>query len=269
MNKNFDLPQPKFPFYEGVYEEAPSGLGPDPWASPIWIAHCEYEAQMMMRGGLKLALQHAVRSLKGSWEPLVGEIKAALGASSARVRVIDIGGGWGDNYLTLSKWLPDLDLDRLDYIVTDGARSMALGERVFAGQKHRPSFASEIEQSEPYDIAVVIGTMHYINDTQAFLIMLQRLVRRGIFLARSPLAQGGSFYTVQTIVPPLGNVRGQSAGRVAVKVLGRDDLCAWLGNGWRLETTGRGKHDYSKNFARLPKIYQSAEYENIWFRRIS
>ena len=190
-------------------------------------------------------------------------------AAKKKISVIDVGGGFGDNYFYLSQVLP-AEIGNIDYHIVDNERSIALGTDVFQGCQHRPTFHSELPPDLQFDVSLLVGTLHYVGDPLTFLAKIKEITREKIFLARSPISSRRSFFTQQTICPPLGELRGRKAGVSAVYVVSEPDLSSAMTNtgGWTLEHR-KQQQNYRRNFLRLDPAYRDVAYVNFIFARRS
>ena len=271
------------PYFEGVYDEEPRDLGEDPWQSEGWQKSCEHYARKL---GLGAGYEPAWRSfLRGptasrllKWVAFghpnfprhLTDIKSLLATATTAgsVRVLDVGGGFGDNYCLLGYVLTERQMALIDYHVVDNELSIDLGRRLYHGQQRAPTFHSSIPATAEFDVTLLVGTLHYIGDWRSALDAVRRRTRRHVVITRSPISPSRSFFTTQTICPPLGPLHGRKAGTCAVTVISEGDLIAHMVEGARwVVTTRRLLLDYSDNFRRLPESHRPVAYVTFVFGR--
>lgn len=108
---------------------------------------------------------------------------ALAAGSTAKVSVLDWGGGLGHYYKLARALFPDLELD---YHVKEVAAVAA------AGKAHLPSVTWHSDQrclDADYDLVLVNGSLQYMEDWDGFLASAARSVRRYLLLTRVPVVQ--------------------------------------------------------------------------------
>jgi putative methyltransferase (TIGR04325 family) len=252
------IPEPLYFF--GCFAEH-EAVGPDPFASEAWEAHSRalaasfaHPAPWFMPRSLARAILHGHPALASEHAGLFRAVKSVL-KTRQRVRILDVGGGCGENYIALVRALGDR-ASAVEYLVIENEQNCRLGRSLFP----RVSFATVIPE-EHFDLAVVIGTMQYIPDWRGILATLKSQCDR-ILLARSPLrVNGSSFFTRQAICPAMGDKAGTKAGTAEVVVIGLDELRGEMSD-WEV-IEDRCVADYSRHFARLPSQYRNVEYRSM------
>jgi putative methyltransferase (TIGR04325 family) len=281
------------PYFHGVY---PEGLAKadfdDPFNTPGWVDHCRVAAK---RVGIarsaylgdpsrSLAKTAAAKALHYLTSPRMAAAHLVSGTACSRhllpvaqmirdvhlraerVRVLDIGGGFGDNFAELAQVLPSRMLDGLTYDVIDNEPSCELGREIYARYKVRPSFTSDHRGiAGTYDVVLVIGTLQYVPSWRDFLTSMNERCRRYLYIARSPICvASGSFSTDQSISPAHGSHAGRLLGTTRINVVGLADLQKAM-SGWSscfefMDT------DYSAQFAALPNPWRDVRYFNMAWR---
>jgi putative methyltransferase (TIGR04325 family) len=276
------------PYY---FDELPEGLQKaafdDPFNTPGWIDHCRHAARKLgirhsaylgrtRQSRIKRALAAAISYARSP--ALVKQALLSGGGCSrhlqpiasmitdvhlrdGKVSVLDVGGGFGDNFFELLRVIDPEVARALRYEIVDNEPSCALGRELFAGYEIRPAFTSDhTSLTGPYDIVMMIGTLQYLPEWRRTLGSIVDRAARYAFIARSPIVEGTSFTTVQHICPAYGSFARRSLGATQINVVGLGDLRKVMGNGeWRpmmewLDT------DYSTQFARLPERRRGAAY---------
>lgn len=265
----------------------------DPFSTDGWLDHCRQAASRLgiPHGKLladpraprwKLAISNSLRALRS---PAFGVQLLATGGTlnrhllpvalmirdvqmrAGRARVLDVGGGYGDNFFKLLPLLDRQSIGALEYFVVDNARSRELGNRLFASYAVRPRYLSApTDLHSETDIVLMIGTLHYIPDWSAALTSLADRAKHYLYIARTPITSGERFVTVQLVCPTLGRMAGRNLGSTAVNVLDLHTLNASMPPGWNSMFEFRDV-DCTAHFARLPAPNRDAAYLNLAWRR--
>jgi putative methyltransferase (TIGR04325 family) len=255
---------PQAPYFFGCFSEH-ENIGADPFASEAWKAHSQALAASFARPepwftfrSLARTVLHGHHALASEHAGLFRTVKAML-KTRERVRILDVGGGCGENYIALVRALGDRAA-ALDYLVIENEQNCRLGRSLFPDA----SFATAIPDVH-FDLAAVIGTLQYIPDWRGMLATLKARCNM-VLLARSPLrVSGPSFFTRQAICPAMGDKAGTKAGTAEVIVISLDELRGEMSD-WEV-VEDRFVADYSPHFARLPSPYQNVEYRSMaWVR---
>ncbi len=282
------------PYFDGVF---PEGLEKadfeDPFNTPGWIDHCRVAARRLgiVRSAYlgdpsrslvrtaankalhylaspRMAARHLVSGTACERHLLpVAQMIRDVHLREGKVRVLDIGGGFGDNFVELAQVLPARLLDGLTYDVIDNEPSCELGRSLYARYTVRPSFTSNYEGiAGSYDIVLVIGTLQYVPSWRDFLVSMRERCRRYLYIARSPiLVRGKSFGTNQMICPAYGSHAGKLLGTTRIHVVGLQDLREALSD-WQPAFEWMDT-DYSPQFARLPHPFREVRYFNLAWHR--
>jgi putative methyltransferase (TIGR04325 family) len=260
------------PYFFGVHEQW-TDIGEDPFATPGWIDHCEASARVLGVGDVthkkSISLKSfAKKMLRGGDLPkhlaLPLSVIRKITKRQGRIRVLDIGGGYGDNYYLLNRCL-SLSPSQLSFHVVDNRLSCLLGERLFGTTATGLAFHDRIPEGD-YDLVTVIGTIQYIRDWRGFIRSIARLQPSAIYISRTPIRiSGTTFLTLQSICPASGSHALRKVGEANVSVIGSEDLRkCMLDNGYGLAKK-KFQSDYSKQFSRLPPAYRNVAYvDSLW-----
>jgi putative methyltransferase (TIGR04325 family) len=286
------------PYFVGIYDQSVLDEPQDePFDTPGWIDHCRaYAHRLGISSSVSLfdarravGAQAAAKALyyfrfprrlasnlylNGSCPrhlrpciPIIRDIFLRKGS----VRVLDIGGGFGDNFFELGLALPHEILPKLEYDVVDNARSCELGQELYKRfGSIKPGFiADHTNIRGEYDLAIVVGTLQFMPSWRDFLASLAEHCSNYSYFARSPISErSGSYFTRQLICPAFGNSAGRLLGTAPVSVIGRQELLKTMhGLGWQLRSEFLDS-DYSPQFARIPQPWSAVNYYNLaWQRR--
>lgn len=250
------------PYFFGSFsrEDIERQATDDPFASQGWILHCEALASSLdvRESWLARARRHwRPQELAAHLEPPLRMIEERLAAERfERVAILDVGGGFGYNFLELRKRLSSRDLDRIDYVVVDNQRSCELGTSLYRGQSQRPTFITSLPSGR-FDLVMAIGTLQYVLDWEDFLGACASRSKRCIYIARTPLTTAKTFFSLQAICPALGPQALHQVGICPIVVIAKPELTARLRalNFTAIQETHHT--DYSANFRRvtpLPRV---------------
>lgn len=272
------------PYFSGV---KPEGIEKkdfeDPFNTPAWIETCRYAARSLAieKAGFlgnadrsrmdqalfylrspRLAARHLISGgCPGHLWPAV-QMMRDLFLRNGKLSVLDIGGGYGDNFFQLLHALPREAVRALQYDVVDNEASCELGRRLFRSYRVRPAFVADHSAiRRTYDIVLVIGTLQYISGWREFLANIEKLGKRYLYIARSPISlHTKSYTTTQLVCPAIGPHAGRLLGATNINVVGLGDLRETMsGTSWRtcFEFVDV---DYSAQFGRLPAPWRDVRY---------
>lgn len=279
------------PYFTGIY---PEGLEKrdfeDPFNTAEWLETCRHSARVLgiaesnflanssriakalfyLRSP-KLAARHLVA---GSACPAyllpAAQMLRDVYLRSGRVSVLDVGGGYGDNFFHLLHVLPRDVVSALSYDVLDNEPSCELGRRLFSSYAVKPEFTADFASiTKIYDIVVVVGTLQYLTDWRQFLSTIEQRGQGYLYVARSPIAlRTKSFTTTQLICPGNGPHAGRLLGPTQINVVGLADLRETMAvTSWRASFAFMAK-DYSVQFERLPQPWRDVRYFNMGWAHV-
>jgi putative methyltransferase (TIGR04325 family) len=253
-------------------------LVPDPFATSGWLSHCRaYSDAIGVRRNLRARIRHLLaraapldaldflvrRPLPEHLET-PAQVLRQLVAQHGQARVLDLGGGFGDNFHLLEAGLGADVIKDVDYVVVDNEASCELGRSAFRPRRHRPRFETTIP-AQTFDLVLLVGTLQYVLGWQELLTTLASHGRSWLCLARSPLSlDRPTFFSLQSICPAMGESQRKQVGVSPVVIVNKDELLAATnGLGWTLDRT-RFHADYSANFSRLPGPRSIAYLDLLW-----
>jgi putative methyltransferase (TIGR04325 family) len=282
------------PYFFGVF---PAGLQKahydDPFNTEGWIDHCRHAAGRL---GIErsahladpaisrrtLAIKNALVALRSP--SLAGQLLTSGGSlprylapvasmihdvhqRTGRATVLDVGGGFGDNFFELLRVLNRDVLPSVDYRVVDNPRSCELGRELFAKYRVKPTFYSDHTNfPATNDIVLMVGTLQYIADWRTALSSIAECAGQYFYVARSPITSSEGFTTTQLICPSYGSMFGRNLGATQINVVRLADLRSALPPAWR-PTFEYKDVDYSPQFARLPATHREVAYYNMGWQR--
>jgi putative methyltransferase (TIGR04325 family) len=233
----------------------------DPFATPGWISHCRAYAESIRTPPRRSWLRAIARRYLGRTDTprhlrSPQAIARRLIRERGAVRILDVGGGAGDNFILLTRSLPDAIARRIDHVVVDNAPSIALGRAIFAGRDVRPRFSMSIP-AEKFDLVLAISTLQYVREWRGMCAALRASSSEHVYVARSPLTLGTpTFFTVQSVCPAMGEMAHRQVGLAPVVVINKAELdAAMRQDGWKLSHEAL-LTDLSAHFARLSEPYR-------------
>ena len=176
--------------------------------------------------------------------------------------VLDVGGGFGDNFYGLETALGDSS--RIKYFVVDDPKQAAFGREVMGD---RPIvFQSQIELSIRYQVATLVSTLQYVEDWKSLLYTISQVTEKHLYICRTPLQNSNpDFCLMQSIA---FQPEFEEIGKENLWVLNEKGLLDYLSTlGWRLSSKSEIS-DYSANLWNLPKEFQEVYYANLLFEKV-
>lgn len=189
-------------------------------------------------------------------------------ASLGTVRVLDLGGGLGDNWLQLMTALPPESKDRVEYWIADTPNNVSLGRRLHAASSPRPAFTAILDMLEKdglsFDLVLCCGTLQYIDDWRSVLAVLSRLCAGEAFFTRTLFnRRAETFRTVQVVCPGVGPHAGTNLGHIVLRVFNPEEVRT-TAQALGLKTTLFCREaDYSQQFQLLPEPSRYVEYATL------
>jgi putative methyltransferase (TIGR04325 family) len=238
----------------------------DPWTSQGWASNCKAHAEMLgknqkQRFSLKSLARHVLYGHAGVAPyllPIHKKILEILKRKSS-VRILDIGGGFGDNYQILSESLRRFR-SNIEYFVVDNENNCEMGKSLNPGCHFSVNVPDEL-----YDIIIIVGTLQYILDWKSYLEYCQN-IGDIIYIARSPIRTSGpTFRAKQAICPPFGELALKNVGVADLVVIGQGELRQAFSK-WTV-VLAEEYLSYSANFARFDAEFQNISYFNFMWQR--
>lgn len=229
-----------------------------PWESPQWISYIHRHAEKLSRPTVVDRAREMARLLRygNSLPRTMSPLKALIHRNSG-APILDVGGGFGDNFITLRKLL-----GKTPYTVVDGDKSCQLGRQLLGDRVH---FQTDLPADGHYGLSIVIGTLQYVLDSSPFISKLSELSSDTIFISRSPLRKtGDDFYTVQEIAPKLDTA---SAGECVVRIRSVDNVVRDFADAGFGLVECREVMSYKSQMSSLPDQYSDCFYFNMTFKR--
>lgn len=233
---------------------------PSPWETTQWVSYMNRYADKLSRVTVADRAREFARivrygnGLPRTMSPLKKLIRRNHGAP-----ILDIGGGFGDNFIVLRKHLGETP-----YTVVDGAASCRIGRRVLGD---RVRFQTDMPTDGRFGLSILIGTLQYILDSTSFISALSRLSSDTIFVSRSPLRKAGDdFYSVQEI---RADQASDSAGKCVVRIRSMANVTEDFARAGFDLVESKEVMSYKNQMSLLPEEYRDCSYFNMTFKKIS
>ncbi len=176
-----------------------------------------------------------------------------------RIRILDLGGGFGDNFFYLKRALGGLT-DKIEYHVVDNKLQCDLGRDFYGSDNKTIKFHESIPHYK-YDLTLLIGTLQYIDEWRNTVREVMKITADSIFISRSPIRiDGPTFITIQSVCPARGPSSLRKIGEANVAVIRESELDNLLQNNSFKIKTSVLHENYSRNFSRLPELYRNVMY---------
>jgi putative methyltransferase (TIGR04325 family) len=182
------------------------------------------------------------------------------------ISILDVGGGFGDNFFQIEKTLGSLS-KRVNYLVVDNQVQCSFGIEFYKDNGKKIDFKTEIP-NQNFDLIIIIGTIQYIENWKEFISEITKKTTTSIFISRTPInITGPTFITVQSICPALGPSALTKIGESNLNVINESELHQeFKKNGFQIEKS-LFIRDYSENFKRLPTEFQNIQYIDKYFKK--
>lgn len=249
----------EFPYFWGPYSKF-RVIKESGFESDEWLQHCEnYYNQIIKNNFIKELYfklpDYLLRYLPNM--PKRSMLDGLMREHGTRGSIIlDIGGGWGDNYLKFKQ--RGAHFAKGKFFVLDNAKQKSLGEKLLRSEAI--NFVDSF-QSIDFDVTLLIGTLQYIEDWKGLLTSLTKTKCQEIIISRTPWALSEvDCCAVQSIVP---HTIGYKVGEENLNVLSFENFIKYVNKlGWHVEKIGDQK-DYSANFSRFPERLQNVIYQEL------
>lgn len=222
------------PYFHGVYQNLAhaSGGEPNPYDSTAWVETAAHVSKTL------LASRRSKRLVIEAHLLPVATLICALGTKQESVRVLDFGGGTGDNYLQVNAVLEPSLARRVDYRIVDTPRNCEEGEELLskcrsslrfhrANPEHGARFDDAI--GAHFDIVLLCGTLMYIDGWKDLLRDLGSRVDAYMYVTRTPTnVSVPTFYVRQLLVPSIGPWAGKYIGSIGMAVINHEDIKSLL-----------------------------------------
>ena len=258
------------PYFFGVYEKFQQVEG-DPFATEGWINHCR---EMIKRWNspfwrLHLGFKNLAKKTLGipvEYQEIIKHIKKLL-TTRKTISILDIGGGFGDNFFYINRELGPISKN-IKYTVVDNKVQCDFGVEFYQNRCQNITFKTDMPK-EKFDIIIVIGTLQCIENWRDFISEITKLSNDSIFISRTPLnVSSSTFVTIQSICPAFGPSALKKIGEANINVISQSQLHLEFNKNNFICKSSILKSDYSKNFTRLPNDFRNIKYIDEHFTKI-
>jgi putative methyltransferase (TIGR04325 family) len=258
------------PYFFGAYDKFQQVKG-DPFATEGWINHCQALINKWNSNSIKSRAIYFIKNLIKkilripiSQNSIVEHIRELL-QNKEEISILDVGGGFGDNFFQIEKGLGSLS-KRVNYLVVDNQVQCSFGIEFYKDKGKKIDFKTEIPNNN-FDLIIIIGTIQYIEKWKEFISEITKKSNISIFISRTPInITGPTFVTVQSICPALGPSALTKIGESNLNVINESELHQeFEKNGFQIDKS-LFIRDYSDNFKRLPAEFQNIQYIDKYFK---
>ena len=180
-------------------------------------------------------------------------------SSGSTISVIDVGGGFGDNFYSMLTALDDIS--KLQYFIVDDLKQAKFGKKIL--DDYPVYFFNDIDCSKKYFMCNLVSTLQYVEDWRGLLNIITNVTEKYIYICRTPLQNTKKqFCLLQNISFAPDYI---DMGNENLWVLNENEIISHLHNkGWVLKSK-KNVSDYSDNFWNLPGNYRDAYYAELLF----
>jgi putative methyltransferase (TIGR04325 family) len=247
------------PYFWGPYNEFQQ-IDKKGFDSKEWSLHSKNLHQIFLKRKKKhYLLEKTLRAIK----ILIGRESSGLFPKrvekliSKGAKLLDIGGGWGDNYCRLV--LGGIIIPKSEsYFVLDNEIQAKFGENIF--KENEIKFLSLIPSGK-FEIVFLIGTLQYIENWKSVFDTFEKLNSEVVYIARTPFVSNHpSYVVVQSITP---STLGFKVGEENLNIISFDEfksICKAFG--WKINKLGI-RINYSENFNRMPLSHRDVFYQSV------
>jgi putative methyltransferase (TIGR04325 family) len=263
------------PYFHGLFmkaEDAPN-YGSNPFDQFPWIETATFRLRQLMAKSRKPKFL-----IEAHLWPFLS-LSNGLCAERELVRILDIGGGMGDNFVQFNAALPAELRGRLEYHIVDTPQNcehgaMLLGDHQEVVTFHSPdgicSIKADASIQKAYDLLLVCGTLQFMDPWSEFLSGLSAFGAEYICITRTPLNDSvPSFYTIQFLAPSCGPWAGKYIGAARVAVINPREIIYILRMSGYQSVENILLNDYWYAFKGFPVPYDQVFYNTMVFRRHS
>jgi len=245
------VPQP--PYFYGPFDTF-QHIETRGFESDGWIEHCENHYRSMTRSSLGFnRFKNIIKALLFPPPILSYEVLELIAHGEA---ILDIGGGWGDNYFGML--LNGVYPSKGNYYVLDNEKQAGLGKKIFGEEDVR--FVSDTPKRN-FGLVLLIGTLQYIEDWASIFATLSQVNCKVCYIDRTPFVSTvPTFCVVQSIKP---STLAYKVGEENLHVINFDEFVSVCNDfGWSVKLVS-SKVNYGNNFTRLPASHQNVFYQKV------
>jgi putative methyltransferase (TIGR04325 family) len=261
------------PYFHGLFtkaDDAPN-YGSNPFDQCPWIETTTFRLRQLMAESRKPRFL-----IEAHLWPFVS-LSNVLCAQRDVVRILDIGGGMGDNFVQFNAALPEELRGRLEYHIVDTPQNcehgaMLLSEHEQVVTFHSPdkicSIKSDASIQKGYDLLLICGTLQFMDPWCEFLSGLSAFGAGYICITRTPMNDSvPTFYTTQFLAPSFGPWSGKYIGAARVAVINPQAIINILTtNGYEV-LQNILLNDYRHAFKGFPDPYERVFYNTMVFSK--
>ena len=210
-----------------------------------------------------------LKKIENYYLPIIPLIDDFL-QKNENVKILDVGGGVGDNYCNIMYWYPRGAREKVEYSIIDTIENCNRGEALnLLGNINFIPFNFNEEDRirenngilEKYDIVILCETLQYAKEYKKLLEIVCKYNPKYIYITRTILNDSiSTFYTIEKTCTV------SKKYKVPVLVINSNEISnimSKLGYGLSLDLY---LNDYAYNFKKFPKPYNEVEYRNLIYK---
>lgn len=281
LQKNNTITRPEIgdtidpPYFQGIFSnfsEIPSS-GHNPFDQKPWIETVEFRLKKLL-----LRNQSAKPSVdRHLWSFVT--LVSNLCVQRQRVRILDFGGGAGDNFVQIFAALPDDLKSKCEYHIVDTPKNCECGRKLLkefepslffypADPRHGTEYDEHMKRKNSCDIVLLCGTLQYIENWQELLSELSDAGAEYLYITRTTFNDSvPTFYTLQFIVPDIGSWAGKFLGDIGVAVINPGEIVKLLDKKGYKIITDVLPYAFRETCGGFPDSYRQVFYNNMVFRK--
>jgi putative methyltransferase (TIGR04325 family) len=245
------------PYFYGAFEDSqnipdlgyPKGFESNQWmiTALVYLFHIQ---------------QHNL--FEGHLRPFCGIIYDKL-MKRKKLRLLDFGGGIGDNYIQIKREIPGHLFKGIQYSIIDNADSVKIGKSLHKDVSFFTTIEQAMQEGLSYDIALFSGVLMYIENSPSLIKYIKDSFKCDIFITRTLFTEkSNTFTTIQYISPDCGPSINKFIGIEKSTICNLETFKKDAGISPDQIMISYGYQPYKSALQNLPLAYQDAGYYALY-----
>lgn len=191
-------------------------------------------------------------------------------------RIVDFGGGMGDNYSEIINYYGKKKIDKIEYNIIDTPNNCKMGEAMDKTKKinfisnnpdaHKGVEIGDVISELHPDIVIICSTLQCLYPYQELLLQFVKSHARYIYITRTPMTKSvPTFFCRQRICPAVGRNKGLYLGDIKVTIINEEELSNFMSNNNYVERIKLFHSSNEASFSNFPSPYNEIFYKNYVF----